>query len=1231
MSVAPRHALEHLLSQPKAIELGKKLEAQIGVLPTATSARELVMAALVLNVDPQAGNPRNSIRGFALDHPDNFGKSPQTLIAALEKHLIDNAGVKDTDARTMSYLMLLRVAPQLLVKDLPASLLYGSHEWAHFSAAVARIEQSAPGASATLSHKQVMDFAKVEPTTDHDKANALIARREALLDWAVTNGMLDKRADSPYSEAEITQARASFQQQPSDLLVASRRLSRPTPTRKQIALDDLKRVYGDTIDFTKPVLQATSSNSNYDQSHFYSLLDAHISGALEHGNWRSISSTLSMDFIERGYSRLRDIEPTFNRRFDNHYNDLVTGNRSLVKNLLSQLPADDRRSLQLGKQTFYSLRKAVPSQYSHLISTADKEASKGRQGFIIRSEHESKVTYYEVFPQQGKIQIRTDLPDQLHVGANIQGGINMESNKSQPFDWRAYSDGEAPREGESSSLIIEEIRTSRQWQRQASDNTPDLSFLGGKVHELADIAASLHLVPDKETLRQHAGGESGLERDRRYQKAGAAAVLGLIPFANTLKHAINGEAIEAINSFIFDGAALLLPGVPGFRAVVHDVKSAAKLFNMLRKASSSTDDLLMLINAGKTAKPFYSTIPRFGSAVGNALTSVGGPAANGLLKAGSESMAMGTVRLGGETGEATRVLAKFDGVDKWHPVDPISGEPYGTALENFGAGSTGFIPDSSIPLNRPASSLPTGTLENARMLSSDAYVIPRSKGYDFIDGEKVYRYEPNRPDYLVDVEAPGAKREVDNFEATCTAPAEGRSKRGFNDVCFSKIIDSTLLGTNETLQALEHQRLFPAPVRPDSSRTVVYERRLHNVVNDKLVPYPINAPIEYKNRVTGTLGEDRYFGFGGRRYDASLETETRVIKLDAISPISNDKRVLRGFVMPSITQKNERCLVVEADTGVFYSRPLDADSNAPFSRLNFKGDDRRDDQLISAFCDRKNKYQLASSLAPRGEFIELPPMDAIYISLRAKGHTLAKINKLKEGMATLSAEKQREFALILWNKGKVRDVDIVMTPVKVPTLQKPVDFNRMTISGKNEFYAREAKTEVDKQFEITGIRSRNLRLAGNSQDVARSKTAAPVTAWLYDRAYIDADGPYFNSVLKVGAGNCDQMAGTAEKIIEKVGGTARVMGMPGKHAFTLVGNVARNLTTVDFSEAAWKDAWISDPWAEIYCPAPEYMRRFSEKMAQWKSIGKQIQTNDGTWIEANDPDWLEGTLKSVKS
>ncbi|WP_439855435.1 hypothetical protein [Pseudomonas yamanorum] len=1207
---SPREQLLQLLDQPAAQALGEKLEAALGVLPTPTSRRELVLAAMVLQLDADAGDPRNQVAGYQVDHPSNWGKKPAEIVRAVGDRLHERVGVQPEHKDVAAYLMLSHIAPALLVEGLPAELGYQSLEWPAFAHAVSKIEHLTPGASTTMSYSQILDFATRDPITDDEEQLDRYTQRVSIIDWAVTNGYLSKKDHGIYLADEINAAKAAYQKVFSDLAFAGKHLLKPLPTRRQVALDDLKRVfepqYGkDSIDFNAPKLQSIDGSQN----HFFSLLEAHMDGLLVKGEWKSINKgVLDLQKLEPDFHLLRSMPGHFKSESNEHHEKLQQSQTILVKHLLSQLPDADRQHLQLGTQKFYWLRKAM-SGTSHMVTTNRDglENAKGRHGIIIRSEHDKDVRYYEVFPGLNKIVVRTDLPDHLNVGSNIKPFSNFESNESQRFDWNAYRNGTEPVRGAESDLIIEELTPETTWTPQPNEKAPALSYSNSKTEYLASVAAKQHFVLPLDLYTRINSGESAIQQQRRYAEAGAAATLNLIPFANTIKHAIEGNAAEAIGSFLIDATTLVLPAPKGLgSALRHGAKSLNTLRVMLSKATPYTDDLVGLVaGSGKNAKSFYSTIPPFGHKFS---------VSNTLHK--EANVAKGTMRSIRDSTERTAVLAKYEG-DKWYAVNPNSGTAYGTPLQDFRS-------DTSVPLLRET--LPDGTRVqfSEKTLSKDTYIINRSNGYDLVEGDKVYRYDPAHPDRLTDLKSAEHYKELDNFEAYCPAPSTGgRVRRGFNDLCFPKIIKQKLSNPAQVSQALEHQRLFPAPIRYNGTRTVVYEGRLFNVVDDKLIPHPFTTPIQYKPAISGTIVNDKFFGFPDSNFSNELNADSRVIKFDAISDISNDKRELRGLIVPS---GGKKYLVVEVDPGRFYCRDLDRDTDL-FTKIEFGKSPN--DHLIYGYENIKAKY-LSKHSTSAADFISLPPIDSIYISLKSKGYSLDKMNKLKAGVATMTPERQREFIFNMWNKGSVRDIEIALASVRLPTLKKPADFNTLTIPEKNGFFAREAKNEVDKQIATTGVGPANLHLTGDIADAQRVKTSKSLTAWLYEK-FDPSNDAFFNTILKTGAGNCDHMAHTAAKIIQMNGGKARVMGMPDKHAFTVVGDISPNVKTVDFSEPAWKDIWISDPWAEIECPAPEYMKKFKDKMLEWKAKGQAIRGNDGVWINADDPAWLKGTIDAVKT
>jgi hypothetical protein len=118
--------------------------------------------------------------------------------------------------------------------------------------------------------------------------------------------------------------------------------------------------------------------------------------------------------------------------------------------------------------------------------------------------------------------------------------------------------------------------------------------------------------------------------------------------------------------------------------------------------------------------------------------------------------------------------------------------------------------------------------------------------------------------------------------------------------------------------------------------------------------------------------------------------------------------------------------------------------------------------------------------------------------------------------------------------------------------------------------------------------------------------------------------------LSIPAANCGELSKLVAKLVTERGGYAEVWKF-GKvdHAFAVVGRPP-GATTTSFSD--WKDAWIVDAWANIACPAPQYIGKFVEKMKKWERSGKIIHSDtpwplNRAWIEAA----IDGEKKRVEA
>ncbi|ORM89863.1 hypothetical protein HA50_25040 [Pantoea cypripedii] len=198
--------------------------------------------------------------------------------------------------------------------------------------------------------------------------------------------------------------------------------------------------------------------------------------------------------------------------------------------------------------------------------------------------------------------------------------------------------------------------------------------------------------------------------------------------------------------------------------------------------------------------------------------------------------------------------------------------------------------------------------------------------------------------------------------------------------------------------------------------------------------------------------------------------------------------------------------------------------------------------------------------------------------------------------------------------------------------------------NKNKYFAESANAIVRDRFKQIGTKSENKMRINDPNSVTRI-----TKAWFDGNKAIEhkrkawcglgtATGhnrmpPFYPDntlAMKLGAGNCGEMSGIADQIINKSGGYSRQyqVDKKGTHAFTLVGKPSPYAKdSIHFSD--YDNCWVVDPWANIVCKASEYTETFIKKMDEWTNKGKAIRTNED-WVFANNPEWVNAVVEGSK-
>ncbi|WP_348748101.1 dermonecrotic toxin domain-containing protein [Pseudomonas rhodesiae] len=521
-------------------------------------------------------------------------------------------------------------------------------------------------------------------------------------------------------------------------------------------------------------------------------------------------------------------------------------------------------------------------------------------------------------------------------------------------------------------------------------------------------------------------------------------------------------------------------------------------------------------------------------------------------------------------------------------------------------------------------------------LSSDAYTIARSNGFDLVDGEKVYRYETDQPGLLNDLESTERTNRLDQFENICPAPTSlsGRAKRGANDMCFIKALEPVTDAAGKELQSLEHTRLFPAPRKSlfNGNREVIFEKRINRVVDtelgSKLVPLPGKSHIKYKTVIKGDISKNARFGMYDNSESEFLRERTYVVKLGKISNACNDSREVRGVVVSSSNPADTRkYLIVEADTAEFYKALI---TDGQTGKVNFIRCEatESDLDLVKQYRSELTQRQGAAAVPFDSDLVALPPLDKALKLLKKNGYTDEQIQYLKSSVAGMTAEQKREVVYQLQSRHAIEKPDIALKPARVRPLTKSSRFSTLTAGQENEFYAKGAKESVNRGLQATGLGPGNQ--VRSARDIARAEAAADTVAWM--RRTTNPHAPNRGDmILKAGAGNCGEMSQLSKAIVTKSGGRAYEWAAGNAHAFTVIGGpVERPPATRDFSEAIWRDAWIVDPWTDIACPAHEYTDRLKAVMTEWQASGLKIVDGPTGRMDPTDPHWLDQLINQPK-
>lgn len=441
--------LHQLLASPPAQALAARLAETVawyGEHASATNTRasrnELLFAALILSLDPDAGTKRATVIGHDLTDSYNWGLTFSEVLDTVEAMV--RLKLSRANAVPMAaHLLLAGVAPEFLVRDIPDEMSYmSSHTWVHFKQYVDMIEAETPGASRAMSFTDFMAMIYFIAPSRRVRRGTL-----PITDWAVANGVLAHSSDAR-STADKNRAIAALNEQLNRLQVSAEQLESPDTSLYEMAVQDLQRVFPGNLYLEQLIMQwrptpgapaGTSPAAGLAAGTAVSLAQLHMAGQLtkDTTHWRPTLKELDFASMAQHFDKLSALHTDFAITFEKRSAELRTALVQSIVYWMSQLPLPGREAMEYGDLQFHHLRQPQPG------------ASQGRYGVLVLSHYFGDRHFYEFFPKQLKVARLSSLTYQAFANAGNAKGSKL------PIDWSAYHLGTNPVEHAHATVIAQ--------------------------------------------------------------------------------------------------------------------------------------------------------------------------------------------------------------------------------------------------------------------------------------------------------------------------------------------------------------------------------------------------------------------------------------------------------------------------------------------------------------------------------------------------------------------------------------------------------------------------------------------------------------------------------------------------------------------------------------------------------------------------------------------------------
>lgn len=485
------YLINQILITPRAHTLGNQLLSKFKgpyseKALIAINRERLVLIALILSLDPNAGKQTTRLIGHALNDSFLWGES-STEVRRFIDYQPDLARVKNKTLAT--HLLLSSIAPEFLIRDIPESARYiTSCNWVRLKQVVLYIEHLKMGLSRMIPFEQLMNLVK-SPLPPFETFRAQHASALLLVDWAIARGLIQSDSDidlSAYDARTLVKADIAFHAHTQRLDRLSRdAFHSPFPTPYTVALAELRNVFTNHAHLEDKVL-VWSDGSPFAASHppQYSLVELHMADKLKPDmtGWTSKLVQLNLQTMAAQFSALGKVSEQFQSALADRLTHLKDAHAALIKEAFCELPLQQRVDIEDSTLELFAL-SPVPETPAAAESQNNANPDTGPFAIIaLLRDYIPRV--FEIFVRHSQVQLRRDMDWTL-----LKPTADNAAPPSLPIDGEAYLRGTRPESPASCHARIERLDVAGAPFAQRTVATPD-TFSSAKVNAIAQAAVN---------------------------------------------------------------------------------------------------------------------------------------------------------------------------------------------------------------------------------------------------------------------------------------------------------------------------------------------------------------------------------------------------------------------------------------------------------------------------------------------------------------------------------------------------------------------------------------------------------------------------------------------------------------------------------------------------------------------------------------------------------------------